>query len=424
MLESKYIGLILALCSSILIGTSFVITKKGLQQSSSASQAFASDSHRYLKSPIWWIGLTTMVAGELLNFIGYTFAPAILITPLGALSVIIGAILATIFLKERLGTIGIIGCLLSLIGAVIIVLHAPEDPQVESVEELVSYMIQPGFLVYSILVIITTVLMIWKAVPRWGKTKVMVYVSICSLVGSLSVMAIKAFGIAVRLTIEGNNQFKEPSTYVFGFMCVVFIITQVNYFNKALDTFSTSLVNPIYFVFFTTATIVASAIMYRGWHTNNPINTASLICGFIIIFAGVYLLDSIARASKGSIINLPLVTSSASLHPHFHPHDSKSNLSPGGGGGNAVFCCGSTGMEDLENYLSPTSTAHEQQHHQQLLLGSSKDSLLLLGRWQPEQIHKLMGGSVPPRNSKEDGASPGAAESMFKRRRPHRAQSV
>ena len=54
------------------------------------------------------------------------------------------AVLATIFLKERLGTIGIIGCLLSLIGAVIIVLHAPEDPEVESVEELVSYMVQPG----------------------------------------------------------------------------------------------------------------------------------------------------------------------------------------------------------------------------------------------------------------------------------------
>lgn len=98
-----------------------------------------------------------------------------------------------------------------------------------------------GFLVYSILVIITTVLMIWKAVPRWGKSKVMVYVSISSLIGSLSVMTIKAFGIAMRLTIEGNNQFKEPSTYVFGFMSIVFLLTQVNYFNKALDTFSTSL---------------------------------------------------------------------------------------------------------------------------------------------------------------------------------------
>lgn len=177
-------------------------------------------------------------------------------------------------------------------------------------------------------------------------------------------------------------------------------------------------VNPIYFVFFTTATIVASAIMYRGWHTDNPINTVSLICGFIIIFAGVYLLDSVSRASKGSIINLPLVTSSASLHPHFHPQDSKSNVSRGAG-----LCCGSTETEDIENSLSPTSTAHEQQqHHQRLLLGSSKDSLLLLGRWQPEQIYKLMGGSVPPPDIK-DGATP-VAGSMFKRRRPHRSQSV
>ncbi|KAI8368264.1 magnesium transporter [Radiomyces spectabilis] len=293
-LERKYIGLILAICSSCLIGTSFVITKKGLQRSST-EHGCATDSHRYLKNPIWWIGLTTMVGGELLNFIGYTFAPAILITPLGALSVIVGAILASIFLKERMGPTGIIGCVLSLIGAVIIVLHAPEDPDVQSVQELVQYMTQPGFMIYGVLVIIVTVGLIWKAVPRWGKENVIVYVAICSLIGSLSIMAIKAFGIAVRLTIAGNNQFKQPSTYVFAFMCVIFVLTQVNYFNKALDTFSTNVVNPVYFVFFTTATIIASAIMYQGWHTNDAVNTISLICGFLIIFCGVYLLDSIAR---------------------------------------------------------------------------------------------------------------------------------
>ncbi|KAG0178158.1 hypothetical protein DFQ29_003861, partial [Apophysomyces sp. BC1021] len=53
-------------------------------------------------------------------------------------------------------------------------------------------------------------------------------------------MAIKAFGVAVRLTIAGDNQFTQPSTYIFGFMCIVFILTQINYFNKALDTFSTN----------------------------------------------------------------------------------------------------------------------------------------------------------------------------------------
>lgn len=88
-LESKYIGLILAICSSFLIGASFVITKKGLQRASLASEgelpnqirsmscsvddmepAFASDSHLYLKSPVWWLGLAIMVCGEILNFIG------------------------------------------------------------------------------------------------------------------------------------------------------------------------------------------------------------------------------------------------------------------------------------------------------------------------------------------------------------------
>lgn len=148
--------------------------------------------------------------------------------------------LASIFLKERLGPSGIIGCLLSLIGAVIIVLHSPEDPAVESVDRLVSYMLQPGFIAYFVLVILVTVGLIWKAVPRWGKTRPIVYVTICSLVGSMTIMSIKAFGIAVKLTISGNNQFTQASTYVFGFMCVMFILIQMHYFNKALDNFSTN----------------------------------------------------------------------------------------------------------------------------------------------------------------------------------------
>ncbi|CAG8779668.1 13740_t:CDS:2, partial [Ambispora leptoticha] len=50
----------------------------------------SSDDHSYLKNPIWWLGMGTMVVGELLNFAAYSFAPAILVTPLGALSVLIG----------------------------------------------------------------------------------------------------------------------------------------------------------------------------------------------------------------------------------------------------------------------------------------------------------------------------------------------
>ena len=69
----------------------------------------------------------------------------------------------------------------------------------------------------------------------------MIYLSICSTVGSVSVMAIKAFGIAVKLTFAGRNQFVYPSTYVFLVVVVVCILVQMNYFNKALSQFCTNM---------------------------------------------------------------------------------------------------------------------------------------------------------------------------------------
>lgn len=42
---------------------------------------------------------------------------------------------------------------------------------------------------------------------------------------------------------------------------------------------------------FTTFTLVASFILFRGFNTTDPINTISLLCGFLTIFTGVYLLN-------------------------------------------------------------------------------------------------------------------------------------
>lgn len=108
-------------------------------------------------------------------------------------------------------------------------------------------------------------------------------------------MSAKAFGIALKLTFNGNNQFKFPSTYVFMIVTGVSVLTQMNYVNKALSQFSTSIVNPLYYVTFTTATLCASFILFQGFNTVDAVSTISLLCGFLVIFAGVYLLD-LARA--------------------------------------------------------------------------------------------------------------------------------
>ncbi|KAI0075952.1 DUF803-domain-containing protein [Panus rudis PR-1116 ss-1] len=299
MVEDKYIGLALAVSSSLAIGTSFIITKKGLNDAGERSAyTQASDDYAYLRNPIWWAGMVTMVLGEVANFAAYTFAPPILVTPLGALSVIIGAVLASFLLDEELGHLGRVGCTLCLLGSLIIVLHAPEDKDVQTVDEILHYAVQPGFLLYCFTALVFTLVMIYAVVPRYGRSNPLVYISICSIVGSISVMAIKGFGVAVKLTFAGNNQFTHPSTYVFGISVALCILVQMNYFNKALDTFSTNVVNPLYYVGFSTCTLIASIILFQGFNTDEPGKSVSLLAGFIITFIGVHLLE-ISRKPAG-----------------------------------------------------------------------------------------------------------------------------
>ncbi|GAA5918907.1 hypothetical protein JCM1841_006673 [Sporobolomyces salmonicolor] len=282
----KYIGLALAISSSVAIGTSFIITKKGLISAADQHDGFSSDSYSYFKNGLWWAGMLTIA-----NFAAYTFAPPVLVTPLGALSVLIGAVLAAFFLGERLGRIGISGCALCLVGSIIIVLHSPEDKEISTVDEVLDYALQPGFMFYCFLVLCYSLYAIYKIAPKYGTSNPLVYISICSLVGSVSVMAVKGFGVALKLTFAGNNQLWRAGTWIFAITVVGCIAVQMNYFNKALDLFPTTVVNPSYFVGFSSCTLLASIILFHGLNTTGGSNTVSLLCGLFVICLGVYLLN-------------------------------------------------------------------------------------------------------------------------------------
>ena len=88
--------------------------------------------------------MSVVVFGELANFAAYSFAPAVLVTPLGALSVIISATLAHFMLNERLGTIGKVGSSLCILGSLSIVMHAPDDVDVKTVNEIINNALNAG----------------------------------------------------------------------------------------------------------------------------------------------------------------------------------------------------------------------------------------------------------------------------------------
>ena len=243
-----------------------------------------------------------MFIGELTNFAAYSFASAMLVTPLGALSVIVSAILGLKALKERLKRSAQIGVALCILGSLLIVLHAPPERQIESIQQIIDLALSPLFVTYTVLSLSISVFFMIFIAPIHGRNNILVYICICSLIGSLTVMLSKAFGIAIRLTISGKNQFAFFSTYLIIFALAVCVVIQLKYFNRALDAFSTSLVTPIYYVFFTTATIVASLFLFQGFYDTNAHEVISALSGFFVIFIGVYLLckspSEITKTSK------------------------------------------------------------------------------------------------------------------------------
>jgi len=68
---------------------------------------------------------------------------------------------------------------------------------VETVDEILEYAAQPLFMAYLLFVTVFSLYMVYKVVPTHGTRNPMVYLSVCSLVGSVSVMAIKVRDLAV-----------------------------------------------------------------------------------------------------------------------------------------------------------------------------------------------------------------------------------
>ncbi|KAI6239549.1 Magnesium transporter NIPA2 [Aphelenchoides fujianensis] len=257
-----YVGLGLAVSSSIFIGSSFIIKKKALIKLASV--------------------------GEACNFAAYAFAPASLVTPLGALSVLVTAILSSRLLKERLNLLGKIGCAICLLGSTMIVIHSPKEEEVSTMEDLADKMKDAVFILYVVAVILVTLAIIVYVAPRYGRSNILVFIAVCSLIGSLSVISVKGLGLAIKETISGHQQLSNLLTWFWLLSVIACVSVQLIYLNKSLDIYNTSMVTPIYYVFFTTFVIIASSILYKEWSCLGASDVIGNVIGFLTTIIGIF----------------------------------------------------------------------------------------------------------------------------------------
>ncbi|KAL1557041.1 putative magnesium transporter NIPA6 [Salvia divinorum] len=210
-----------------------------------------SGGYGYLLEPLWWIGMFTMVFGEFANFVAYMYGPAVLVTPLGALSIIVSS-----FLTER---------------------NLEEDRN-----HRMCFMYS-GFCSYCASCTWRTCHQLSRRNLGIGSTASFSFLrdkhhglhrGVCSIIGALTVVSVKALGIAIKLTLEGSSPL------------------------QALDTINTAVVSPIYYAMFTSLTIIASAIMFKDWSGQSASSIVSVLCGFITVLSGTMVLHNTRDPEK------------------------------------------------------------------------------------------------------------------------------
>ena len=146
-------------------------------------------------------------------------------------------------------------------------------------------------MVYGGIAIVISLILVFYCGPRWGKKNMLVYISVCSLIGSISVVFTQGLGSAIVHSISQENQFTNWFIYVVLGIVIVTLVVEIVYLNKALNLFNTALVTPTYYVIFTTMTIVSSIVLYRGFDAS-PTDIATCVIGFLSICSGVALLHN------------------------------------------------------------------------------------------------------------------------------------
>lgn len=306
--KNIFIGAALAIIGNLLISVSM-----NIQKYSHLRQAEEKSETHYLKSKIWWVGLILMVLGEIGNFSAYGFSPASLVAPLGTTTVIANAIIAVVFLRERVRYQDVFGVTLAIVGAFLLVTFSTKETSELTGRELAVYLRQWPFLVYVILEIIifcTLMFVQW----RYDLENVVIFLLLVALLGSLTVISAKAVSSMVNITLSGNSQLGHPLFYVMLIVMITTAIAQVKFLNRAMQSFDATVVVPTNFVLFTISAIISGIVLYREFYGLTFLEIFMFLFGCVLSFVGVYYITSERKQEES---DEQLLLTNADLFPGF-----------------------------------------------------------------------------------------------------------
>lgn len=344
-------GMVLSLACDVVISVGLALQKTGHHRVRRSKR-----KTNVLHQPVWVLGLTLMICGEIGNLGAYgdRHTPTSVITAVGCIGVVANLVIATVFLKEPFRFRDLAGGMMVVMGVIFITTCAPTNSTPLTGDSLNALLMGWEAIVIYI-VYGGGILLLACSVKRIGHTSVIWYLLLSSLIGSFTVLSSKPVSTFALRSIQGlvNGSFNDklmpeiatsalcdltsgfgdgvdwrqvapnklgapgldgreygchflgigqlhyPAFWVFLVVLIVTAIAQVKYLNDALSIFSNSEVIPVHYVFFTMTSVVGATFVYQ--EKELPRNDRGCIQwwslhffldGIMATFMGVYLITT------------------------------------------------------------------------------------------------------------------------------------
>ncbi|KAJ5177052.1 uncharacterized protein N7482_002929 [Penicillium canariense] len=247
------------------------------------------DRKSYLRSPYWWVGIILMCLGETGNFLAYGFAPASIVSPLGVVALISNCVIAPCLLKEKFRQQDFWGVLISIAGAVVVVLSARSSEEKIGPGEIWMMITRWEFELYLGLTLALIFGLMWASFS-YGSHSILIDVGLVALFGGYTALSTK--GVSSLLSFTLWHVITYPITYLLVFVLVFSALMQIRYINRALQRFDSTQVIPTQFVLFTLSVIIGSAVLYRDFESMSAARAGKFVGGCFLTFLGVYFITS------------------------------------------------------------------------------------------------------------------------------------
>ncbi|KAL0969596.1 hypothetical protein UPYG_G00229570 [Umbra pygmaea] len=298
--RENLIGTLLAIFGNLLVSIAVCI-----QKHSHVTLAGTKDPRAFYSTKTWWCGLVLIVLGEAANFFSYAYAPLSLVAPLNAVSFIASSILGFIFLREKwkpkefLNRYGFsfLGCILTIAGTYLFAAFGPNYHQQLVAKEIVAHVVGWPFLLYVLVEIITFCLLLYFYKQR-NANYLVVILLLVALLGSVTVITVKAVAGMLIHSIIGNMQLQYPIFYVMLVCMVATVVFQATFLSQATHLYDSSMIACINYIFSTSFAIIAGAIFYLEFIHVDILHISLYLLGCLSCFLGVFLITKNRKKPK------------------------------------------------------------------------------------------------------------------------------